>query len=422
MMTHLTQRALKLVALLIVSVALCSSAYADRRTSLMGNTLIKDRDDTFLFPQTALKYNNSLSLDYAATPTQGNALLIAGPHKNMALGVALHRGDLASPLGGMISLDGSAEGRAITGPQSAAEALYGEELATPFPIADLIYAAKMGGNNVGFRLGFLGGGSTVDPDLDLSTDPDNLQSSGSNLFGVRVSAGLSMGATDLVLDLSSETAETLLDDKATKRISITNVHAGARHFMGKGTFKLGLLADLNYMSASSEELDKRDNPADERSMFNGFVGFGPVYRTEDKRLRVAFYASAAMMNLSRDPDTTESNDQQSGQIVMFPGFNMAMEYKLKEWLFFRSGVRSDFAFASGTTKTNLPDGSVVNVDSSGRGELAGFMWNAGLGFVFDRFTLNATLSNDLLLKGPYFLSGNSTESGLFSTLAAIVQF
>jgi hypothetical protein len=152
------------------------------------------------------------------------------------------------------------------------------------------------------------------------------------------------------------------------------------------------------------------------------LGFGPVYRTEDKRLRVAFYASTALINISRDPNTTESNDQESGQLIMFPGFNMAMEYKLKEWLFFRSGVRSDLAFSFGTTKTSLRNDSVVKIATASRDELEGFVWNTGLGFVFDRFTLNATLSNDLLLKGPYFLSGDNTDRGLFSTLAAIVQF
>ena len=69
-----------LVALITISFMI-SVAHADRRTSLGGNMLIKDRDDTFVYPQLAVKYNRSISMDFGAQAGFGNAMLIAGPNR-----------------------------------------------------------------------------------------------------------------------------------------------------------------------------------------------------------------------------------------------------------------------------------------------------------------------------------------------------
>jgi hypothetical protein len=121
-------------------------AHADRRTSLAGNQLIKDRDDAFIYPQAMLRYNQTLSLDYGASETDGNALLIAGNDKT-AFGVALHRSDITVPLGGLFYLVKDIERGMLGGAPSLSPAA--GVFDTSASIADLMYAMRLGKNSLG---------------------------------------------------------------------------------------------------------------------------------------------------------------------------------------------------------------------------------------------------------------------------------
>lgn len=402
-----------LVALLAFAFV-ASVAHADRRTSLGGNMLIGDRDDVFVYPQLMVKkkYNRTLSMDFGADAGVGNALLIAGPNKKSAIGVALHRSDSILALGGG-SYNGSPE-FGMTG-NNIAPALYQDgSVTTPLNIADLMYAMKMGKNKLGFRLGLVGQGNSE------TADGDHV--SGESVFGLRLSAGYSMGKKgDFVFDFSmlngSKTAGK--DTDVVGDASFMNVHVGGRYFLSqKKGFKLGTLFDINYASLGNTNYPQMgDDTASSNNIFGLQAGFGPVYKgkVNEKAYTVAFHAHFGFRTVSEEPNDQVDDDEASSSNIMFPGFNMAMEYQVLSWLAFRSGA--NYSYVISDSRTTTPGGDEAVASTSGE---AGFGWNAGLGFLMDGFRIDGTLSHGVLTGGPQFLGGNA--DGLFGLIAATGKF
>jgi len=382
-------------------------AHADRRTSLAGNQLIKDRDDSFVYPQAMLEYNNTLSLDYGAAETDGNALLIAGPNKKSALGVALHRGDVTMPLGGLSYLVKDLERGVLGGAPSLSPDA--EVFGTAASIADLMYAMRLGKNSLGFRLGLTSVG-------DIST-PDKGKDSGRAGFGVRVSAGYSMGKRgDFVFDFSNTSGSQVQENKNVREFSVLGAHLGGRFRVSQNqakTFKLVALADFNFASTSDTDLVAPGDPAVTNQVFSLMAGFGPAYSTKDKKLKVAFHATAGFVSNSSDPNTEVKEDGDSRALVVFPGFNVALEYAIRDWLYFRSGAISAFSLLS--TSAERGDARSQN----GLSPLFG--WNAGLGVALERFKLDATLNHGFITNGPAILSGAQT-AGMLALVSATVAF
>lgn len=411
---------LKVAALLALSLCLCSQSFADRRTSLMGNMLLSDRDDSFIYPQEMLKYNNSLSIDYGPATNQGNALLIAGPNKRMAIGVALHRGDLMSPLGGASYTNGFAELGAIADVGSLSASLVGTSQRAPRTVADLMFAMKAGVGRFGLRLGVTGALATRDP-FTIDDDPDNDQSGGQGQFGLRLSAGYTVKKLgNFVIDFVTDTSENLSDDKATIRSEGMLLHAGGRMFFARQkAFKIGALVDVSYMSGADTLLNEKEDPAQTFSGLSAMLGAGPVYQSENKKLKVAFHAvlgyrsSTTEVDKGYDDDLDEESSFTTNSVI-FPGFNVAMEYMLRDWLALRTGALSYYNF----------DGTVDQDDnlSTTHGDQAAFGWNAGVGFIMENMRIDATFTNDFLTAGPYFLSGVNRAAPMFSLLSATGKF
>ena len=399
-----------LIALSLVA----SVAHADRRTSLGGNMLMGDRDDVFVYPQLMVKkaYNRTLSMDFGANADVGNALLIAGPNKKSAIGVALHRSDSILSLGGG-SYNGSPEFGMTS--NNIAPVLYQDgSTTTPLNIADLMYAMKMGKNKLGFRLGFVGQGNSQ------TNDGDHV--AGENVFGLRLSAGYSVGKKgDFVFDFSmlngSKTSGK--DEDVNSDASFINVHVGGRYFLSqqKG-FKLGTLFDINYASLGNTNYPQMgDDTAASNDIFGLQAGFGPVYtgKVNDKKYTVAFHAHFGFRTINEEPNDQEKDDEASSSNIMFPGFNMAMEYQVLSWLAFRSGANYSYVISNSLTTTPGGDDAVENASGE-----AGFGWNAGLGFLMDSFRIDGTLSHGILTGGPQFLGGNA--NGLFGLVSATGKF
>jgi len=404
------QLGLKLAALLALSLTLCSQAFADRRTSLMGNMLLTDRDDSFIYPQEMLKYNNSLSLDYGPSIDAGNALLIAGPNKSMAIGIALSRGDIMSPIT-MGGAAGSAVGELLSlgSATSPSEALVNNVYREPKTVADLMYARKLGGGRLGLRVGITGALSTVDPDGDDGV-------SGQNQFGLRLSAGYTVSKLgNFVLDFVTETSENLADNKATERAEAMMVHVGARLYpVRQKNFKLGVLADVSYMAGSDTQLSVDKDPANEFSALGVMLGAGPVYTSDSKKLKVAFQAMLGYNSTSSDPNNSDDVDPDTTSSVLFPGFNVSMEYMLRDWLALRTGAISYYSFDS--TGNDAGDVGTTHGDS------AAYAWNAGLGFIMENMRIDATFTNDFITSGPHFISGVDRSAPMFYLLSATGKF
>ena len=404
------QSIFRVLATLITLSLAFGVAQADRRTSLRGNMLIADRDDTFIYPQLAVKsqYNRSLSIDFGANQDAGNALFIAGPDKKSAIAIALHRGDAVAFTGN--SYDGSFEPGMISNsngvlsyPMSAAMA----GSAQPPIIADLMYAMKQGKNKLGFRLGFVGVGQSQDNDGDhVGTDSS---------FGLRLGAGYSMGQkTDLAFNIAwgSGKITTGKDEDEVAEAGAIAVGFNGRHFLTNGKkFKLGLLFDLSYLGESNKDYTANNDPEMSRNTINAMVGFGPVYRKKNS-YTVAFHGHFGVRMISEDPNSEADDDDISNMNVMFPGFNVAMEYRVLDWLDFRSGASYSYLIAGSE--------SVGDVTTTTNGQNGAFGWNAGFGILMEDLQINGTLSHGFVTGGPQFIGGYS--GGLFSMVSVVGNF
>ena len=135
----------------------------------------------------------------------------------------------------------------------------------------------------------------------------------------------------------------------------------------------------------------------------------------DKAYTVAFHGHFGVSNVSTEPNDQEDDDESSSMSIMFPGFNIAMEYQLLEWLVFRSGANYSFVIAENETTTPGGDEAV----QSGYGD-AVFGWNAGFGFLMGNFRIDGTLSEGFMTGGPQFIGGNA--NGLFGLVSATGKF
>jgi hypothetical protein len=397
------------LAVLAITSLIATSAYADRRTSLAGNQLIKDRDDTFMYPQLALSYRNTLSFDYGAADGQGNGLFIASINKKSVFGVALHRTDVTAPLSGAHMLSKDVERGMLFGAFSNIDSnTYG----TGSTIADLFYAMKMGNNKLGFRLGFTG--------ANTSASPDGKKFSGTDSFGTRLSAGYSMGRkTDLVFDLVMSNGALYAEDKNQREASVFGVHVGGRMYpvsKKKSGVKYGALFDIAYNSTSDTDLTGKDDPADVSDAFMLLAGYGPVYRNKAKTLTAAFHAHLGIMNTSSE-NTEVDDDLQSSMMVTFPGFNMALEYQMSEWLVFRSGMNYNYPLMVSNSGETKAESSSNGLDNNAAPTMG---WNAGLGFIFGDLKIDGTLNHGFMTQGPNFISGYS--GGLFGLVSATMKF
>ena len=394
-----------LVALITISFMI-SVAHADRRTSLGGNMLIKDRDDTFVYPQLAVKYNRSISMDFGAQAGFGNAMLIAGPNKKSAIGIALNRGDSVQPIG---------DGSYVTSPELGmidgsvlSLDYHTQDSVTPPTIADIFYAMKMGKNKLGFRLGF------VNRSASQVNDGDPVGSNG--VFGFRLSAGYSIGKKgDFVFDISNVSGKILKDEDEdeVEDASVMNIHLGGRYYIpqGKG-FKLGTLFDFNMANVAGKQYSVDiGKPENSTSTIAVRAGVGPVYRNKEKKYTVAMHAHLGFISKNEEPSSEVKDDEIATTTILFPGFNMAMEYQIRDWLVFRSSASYNHVIKSSEE---------VNKTVSNDNGNSGFGWNAGLGFLMENIRIDGTLSHGFVTAGPQFMGDNA--QGLFSLVSATAKF
>lgn len=391
-----------LVTLTTLSLAI-GVAQADRRTSLGGNMLIADRDDTFVYPQLALKYKKSVSIDFGADQGIGNALLIASPNKKSALAIALNRGDTIAGLGN--SYSGSPELGMIGNSNMQLQFPGMSNSGQPPIIADIIYAMKMGKNKLGFRLGFVGIGASQTNDGDhVGTDSS---------MGFRLGAGYSMGKKgDFAFNFGMGTGSVQSGEDNDDVSDASNMLVGlsGRYFLKRGKkMSIGSIFDIGFNSVSNTDYNADDAKLS-RNTFNLAAGVGPVYRKKNK-YTVAFYGHFGFRTISEDPNSEADDDETSEMEILFPGFNIAMEYRVLDWLELRSSAYYSYVIA-GSDEANKVVNSFNNNNALG--------WQAGMGIVFDHLKINGTFSHGFVTGGPNFVSGYS--GNLFSMLSVVGNF
>ena len=88
-----------------------------------------------------------------------------------------------------------------------------------------------------------------------------------------------------------------------------------------------------------------------------------------------------------------------------------MEYRVLDWLDFRSGASYSYLIA-----TSEGQGKQTTTGRS----VDSFGWNAGFGVLLEDLQINGTLSHGFVTGGPQFLGGYS--GGLFSMVSVVGNF
>ena len=181
--------------------------------------------------------------------------------------------------------------------------------------------------------------------------------------------------------------------------------------------KLGFLGILHVNTASFKDEFGATGPtaADDQSLgsTNVFLegGAGPIYELPDKTTIAAYgtvgFGSSSYKDEVRSFSTTG---------LLLPGFKLALEHSLLNWLQFRTGVSSRYYFTFASR--SFDNDTTPNVSATST--FYEFLWSVGLGVNLGNFELNGTFQTPFVTSGPAFISGQ--QPGLFGLLNASYKF
>lgn len=457
----------------LIAIAIASSAYADRRSSLAGNMLIKDQDDVYTYPQLALEHRNLVSFDFfpGASLTDvlstgardeseelensnqiggaamgGSGLLLFG-QENFAFGISSHREDIygSTPQAfmgvGDLQLYGNSRLAAwgymghsgpIPAPTSDT-ASFGETAAggqggqflDPLQLADILLGLRLAPqHSLGARLSVGVNSASIERLGQARENEDSWSTTAFNLvLGYSLTGNFTL---DLNLELGLNFfSNRFVTDQQVPDYSDSATMAPSFSLSGRAmiplaqNISLGVLG-LVHVNASSfdDEFGATGPTTPDRlsvSSSNFFIeaGAGPVYELPDNTT-VAAYGTLGFGQSGYDFDSAEV--KVSTTAFMLPGFKLALEHWLWDWMAFRSGLASRFYFQSQSRE--FDNEGQDNISSSHT--YYEFMWSAGVGFKVGNFELNGTFQTPFVTNGPDFLGG--TGSGLFALLNANYKF
>lgn len=453
MSTHRTRLILATLAVLLTATfAYAPSALADRRSSLSGNLLIKDTDDMFFFPHTALEHVRLVTFDLAlsgddptsgdlpgdalgTTASFGNAGLVFGSEAT-ALGLFTHRSDTwgalvpAYYLGGDIDyLSGTsgALGWDLWPTPRLNRPSGGETLLNPLQWIDLLAAFQLGASPLGFRLsiGHNRANATTDADGDIFIDENTVWGVNAVVgYGLRGALNLDIGA-----EIGYGTQDWLNDDDGDPVDISTatgfNFSAMVRGFsnMARGV-DLGFTGLLFFRNYSST-VDYENGPDDgaDANLFGLDVGAGPLYHIDEK-FNVAAHATLGFHryfqddSVETDPEDDADNPfgfggQYTTSSVLIPGLKISGEYRVFDWLWLRTGAQYFYSFQFASFEP------AQDTFTDANRTISGFRWVSGAGVVWQGLELNGTFQAPFMLSGPNFIGGGS---GMFGHLNVQYRF
>jgi hypothetical protein len=385
-------------------------AHADRRSSLNGNVLIEDQDDSFVFPQLLDDYGGRFTFDYGANAQSGSGLVV-WDFDSVALGIGLNRGTLPAPelspnneinaLGfpslPLLSLD-------VTGqnPATYLQDPAGAGVNT-FTAIDLLLSL----GDLGFRLG-LGSGR------DISTaDGDT----GYNHTFFNLGAGLGFDAGDAHFDTALnflvDGGSTLQGGDTVLDGTVIRLAVDARgYFPVTDVLDFGTLAEIDFQSQTVTQPQVPDDPSSQAIRFRPAVGAGPIWNLA-RDTTLAAYAVAGFDVMAVEPNTEGDDDQSSSTNVLLPGVRAAFETAILDWLYLRTGMRYDFNVIAASFQEAVGDRDDSDIGGS-------FDWDAGIGLDFDYLRIDGTFNPAFLTNGPNFVSG-ATTAPMFGIVSATLD-
>jgi hypothetical protein len=389
-------------------------ADAARRASLSGNVLIEDRDDVYLWPQLVVNHANLAAFEYGPNAGTGNATLLWGDDR-MAFGVAVHRGDLFD--NNLFPYNGLSPAGALSDLGDPAVPLAGTIGVNSGTILDLFAGFDVGGGLAGARLAIGNGGDSSTP-----ADPDATQTSNGVTF-IKLQGGYSLSGpltldTALTLNFATGSNDVTTPDDDFSTQEGTNFGLGLKvrgYSELASEFDLGFLGDIVYNSTSIDRTadPDADTITSSQSGFALQAGVGPVWELggADFDTVIAGYGVLGFSSTSNDADTDTDDNATGNSAWLLPGFNLAADIQLLDWLYFRSGAQYLWAIQGASQENANFDG---DDEQSLRGP-GGFGWTAGLGIEKGNFRFDGTFAENFLVNGPNFIGGGTG----FLTMASV---
>lgn len=453
-----------------VTLGVATDAHADRRSSLNGNLLITDQDDIYFYPQLALDYRNLVSFDYypgasltgllgaggqdeadtltAGEQSMGGAGLLLFGQEGFAFGISTHRQDVFGAtvngfLGaGDLQTYGGARNQSwnyfgynspipatLSDTPAGAAGTNGTNFIAPMQMLDLLLAFQLAPeHSLGFRLSVGQNSASEERNfVDNRTDQDSWNTTAINVVGgysmkgdfqldINLELGLAFFSNDFV------TTENNLPNYVDSGSFVPSFSLSSRALVPlQENVELGVLGVVHVNSSSvTDEFDVSLNSSTtplsvDQSATNFLieVGAGPVYKLPDATT-IAAYGTLGFGYSSYNFDSSEV--EVSSTALLLPGFKLALEHWLWEWMAFRTGLTSRYYF-QGQSRSFAND---AQPNVSGSGSYYEFLWSVGIGLKLGNFELNGTLQTPFVTDGPAILGGNSP--GLFSLLNASYKF
>lgn len=199
----------------------------------------------------------------------------------------------------------------------------------------------------------------------------------------------------------------------TQEASNTIISASARLFWDYSS-KLSFVPTVNFILASGSRDVVSGAPAAAKSVdlpstMILFAGFGINYKVGDFLLA----GGPALIMTKVSQDSTVLGPESSTSNLIFPLWNLGVEWKMNDWLVARLGYIASTGKQTSETTTGGVTSETVNtffVPAPGA--------TVGVGFRLGSFSLDATVNEDVLRQGLNNLGGNGPGAATFAYLSA----
>ncbi len=378
-----------------------AGATSARRASLLGNFLVLDDTDVFLYPGALPEYAGGIFLDLDATALDGNGGFIA--EKGVTFGAFFHRPDpfLA--------------GAGIPSDFEEIDALYPDiALDGPFKLFDLLLAFRTGAGSA-FGLGLSFAHSFQMDKIDGTVE------TGDREMSLALTAGYSSGIgtafrNDLGIELrfnhfkEISADETVHEAKPIPSFSVID----RMIFQKPGSFAWGL--DLIFSRRDySAEVGRSEGKA---SRYVVGLRIGPRLTFADRGILVAASLQALYDTYGGKVEQPSGPDEPMGwqHNFLVPGFNLATEITVFDWLLLRAAF--DYVYLVGLYRYETNDPVAIDLESVDIAHR--FVWSTGLGVRWKGIGFDAVFSAPLFQDGPDFIGGRGP--GLFTMVSLSYTF
>lgn len=374
-------RAMALLSLTVFVLSMSIDANAARRSSLGGNMHIDDADDMFAFPHLLKQYKNSAIVDFAPSSSypssmNGRGTVTFGSEDNdwawqVNTGRADYLDNTAFWAWGGFDRDLDIFSRYIE-----VDALQWWDLGV---------ANTFGNSDWGFTVSWASDSEKVTPE-----GQDPITDNSTSMLSFQVGTDLLFNA-DWALEFgtgSFSDKQSDLDPSDVNDESFTTLALAVR---GR-PFRSGGIDWRWTLAFTSQSMNPKEEGLETTSLTAFRANFGPVWGAPRDWLVSAYlyfdYTTA------KEPYESQDNDKYTETYIVFPGYNIAMEYYLTSWLAMRGSIFSHYSM-----ETYKVEGAAVGENGEQKENFYDAFWTIGLGLDKEAWGLDISLEEDQLHTG-----------------------